>query len=212
MTFDIDELLDSSAPGLCEPAETHEAVVGLVVAARRAARPVRRRRRQAVLVGTTAALLTAGGTAVATTHSIWAAPWADHPLTSITYTLPSGGTCEQRIGNLKIADPAAQTLIQDWLGKHPITQIADVTAAIKEIRSEPNTWVENDGTSIRAGYGTAHYDADYEYDTAVWRALSIAVSAKLQSAGFTKYLSVTWAGETHCDGTRTDPEIPWYSR
>ena len=143
-----------------------------------------------------------GGAAAASVLG-WTEPWAAHPLTSISYTLPSGGTCEQRIGDLHIANPMAQQDIQQWLGQHPLSQIANVDAALRQVRSGPNWW-----GSIRVGYGTAHYDPDYEYDTAVWQAVTTAIHDKLQADGFASYLDITWGAETHCTGINPHPEVP----
>lgn len=159
-------------------------------------------------MGTATAVLVSLGGAAAAAGGLWTAPWAQHPITSITYTLPSGTTCAQRIGDLHIADPRAQALIRDWLASAPLDDLIDVPSALAQIRSEPDTWTRNDGQAVPVGYGTRHYDPDYEYDSAVWRAISTAISAKLTDAGFTRYLDTTWSAETHCTGVRPDPEVP----
>lgn len=212
MTYDLEDLLDASAPPLQEAPGTPEAVKDLVLAARGAARPVRkRRRRRALAIGTTSVLLVAGGTAVAATQGHWTSPWADHPLNAMTFRLPSGGICEERVGDLHLADPAAQSLITDWLSSHPIAEIADINAAIRELRGGgPGEWVRDDGTVTATGYGTEHYDADNEYWNAVSQALYTAVVAKLKAAGFTKYMDWHWSAETHCDGSNKKPQSPWW--
>jgi hypothetical protein len=159
-------------------------------------------------VGTATAVLVSLGGAAAAAGGLWTSPWAEHPITSITYTLPSGTTCAQRIGDLHIADPRAQALIRDWLASAPLDDLIDVPSALAQIRSEPDTWTRNDGQAVPVGYGTRHYDPDYEYDTAVWQAISTAISAKLTDTGFTRYLDTTWSAETHCTGVRPDPEVP----
>lgn len=214
MTYDIDELLGSSAPAADESSGIADALADLVLGARRMAvlAAARRRRRRTVVAGTASAALVALGATAAAAVGGWTAPWAAHPLTSITYTLPSGGTCEQRIGNLRIADPTAQQDIQQWLGQHQLSQIADVNAALQQLRSGPSDWITPAGRSVPVGYGTSHYDPDYEYDTAVWQALEAAVHAKLEDDGFHDYLDVTWAVETHCTGANPTPEVPSWEK
>ena len=58
------------------------------------------------------------------------------------------------------------------------------------------------------GYGTTHYDADYEYDQAVWTAYTEAIGAKLEQEGFTEYFDYSWEGETHCSGSNPYPNVP----
>lgn len=204
---DFDDLLERSSQPLPETPALRAEVARLVRAAR--ASSMRRRATPSRLaIGTATAVMVSLGGAAAAAGGLWTAPWAHHPLTSITYTLPSGTTCAQRIGNLHIANVQAQDLIRDWLSAHPIDQIIDLHAAIAEIRSEPNTWVRGDGRSVQVGYGTPYYDPDYEYDTAVWRAISSAISRKLNDAGYTTYLDVTWSAETHCTGADPSPEVP----
>jgi hypothetical protein len=65
---------------------------------------------------------------------------------------------------------------------------------------------------VRVGFGTRYYDPDYEYDTAVWRAITSAVSTSLSGAGYNGYLNVTWSAETHCTGADPHPEVPAWQK
>lgn len=211
---DTDNWLDRSAPQLSEPDHLGESLIALVVSTRRAAQPRKRRQRRAVLIGTTTAMLIAGGTAAAAAIGGWTAPWASQPLGTLTFTLPSGGTCEQRIGDLRIADARAQSLVQKWLSDHTLAEVADVDAAVETIRAEPDqTWDNGSGDPpITFGYGTEHYDADYEYVDAVFRAESTAVTAKLNDAGFTEYLPMRWDSELRCSGPNPHPSVPEWAK
>lgn len=67
----------------------------------RATRPTRR---AAVLAA--APVLTLGGAGAAAAAVLDWSPWAQQPDVAFTYTLPSGATCAQRLGNVTAADPA----------------------------------------------------------------------------------------------------------
>jgi hypothetical protein len=204
----LDDLLDSSAPPLSEPPDVGNAVAELVLATRRIARPSpRRRRRRLIAAGAAAAVIVAGGAAAATTAVHGWTPWVDKPfLASYTFTLPGGGSCQVRLGDLQIDDAQEQERVQEWLGSRPVSELVDVDAALQQIRSGPDT-VRRHGRTIRVGYGTRHYNADKEYADAESRALGTAVLDKLAADGFPD-LSVRWTGGQHCtepDGTTP----PW---
>ncbi|MCW2856169.1 MAG: hypothetical protein JWR52_1784 [Marmoricola sp.] len=180
----------------------------LVESTRRVALPRRKKSRRAVLIGTSTTMLVACGTAVAAaTIGGWHAPWADRPLGSITFELPSGGQCEQRIGDLHVGNAKAQSIVQSWLSGHPLSQVVDADASLRTIRSSKQMW-DKDGIEIPVGYGTKHYDADYEYVDAVMQALSGAINAKLAEEGFATYVPVTWGGELRCSGSNPTPSVP----
>lgn len=208
----FDDLLDRTAPVLPETPAIREDVAELVEATRRATARRRRARTRLAIGSATAVLVGISGAAAAAAGGIWTGPWEDHPITSITYTLPSGTTCSQKIGNLHIANPQAQTLIRDWLASRPLSELIDVQAAITQLRSGDETWDSESGHTVKVGYGTAHYDPDYEYDTAVWQAVNAALRARLRDAGYTSYLDTTWSADTDCIGSDPHPEVPSWAK
>ncbi|RYC05272.1 hypothetical protein [Nocardioides zhouii] len=144
----------------------------------------------------------------------WDALWADDPTGTLSFTLPSGGVCEQRIGDLKVANPDANEMIHDWLNDHTLNEIADIDAAIATTRAEgPQAWQFGGldrSSDLTFGYGTSNYDADYEYVTAMQQATFDAVHAKLLDEGYTDYADyeLSYSGELRCTGDNPDPAIP----
>lgn len=223
----LEDMLNESAPDTGRASEPMTAALDdLVVATRDAARTGSRavaargrRPRRAILAASAATVvLLGGGAAAAVSGSIfgnWDAPWADDPTGTFSFTLPSGGVCEQRIGDLKVANPDANKMVHEWLNDHQLNEIADVDAAIATTRAEgPQTWQFDGDTGVRAdltfGYGTANYDADYEYVTAMQQATFDAVHAKLLDEGYTDYADyeLSYSGELRCTGDNPDPAIP----
>jgi len=154
-----------------------------------------------------AVVLVGGGAAAAAEIANWNAPWAGQPDGSLSFQLPSGGTCEQRLGDLHIKNDEAEESIRSWLAGQPVAEVLDVDAAIARSRAEgPSTHVVGD-QEFTVGYGTENYDADYEYVQAVWRAEMDAITAKLRQEGFGN-LDYSWAAELHCDGSNPQPQVP----
>jgi hypothetical protein len=212
MRHDLDGILDASAPALRDvpEAELSAAVTDLALRSRGVGRPKRRRR--TLVVGATAAFLAVGGAAAAATAiSGWASPWSAEPEGVMSFVLPSGTRCEERIGDLHVDDPAANTMVHEWLAGHTLNEVADVDAALTTIRAEGETWHRDDGTTVKAGYGTPYYDADYEYAAAVSRAVATAVQGKLADAGYPADVDYRWGGEVRCDDG-VDPTTPGYQR
>jgi hypothetical protein len=215
MRSHLDDQLHRSVPELSEPDDLDEALEELVASTRRAAVPRRRRPRRAVLIWTTTAMLLAGGTAAAATGiGGWNAPWADKPLGSLSFRVPSGGVCEQRIGDLHIGNAKAQAMVQKWLSGHTLKEVADVGASLDAIRADHDqTWEHGPGGHrIKFGYGTKYYDADYEYVDAVFRAEQAAIAGKLTAEGFTSYVPVDWASELQCSGPNPNPSVPAWAK
>lgn len=227
----LEDMLNESAPDTGETGESMTAALDdLVVATRDAAKSGSRafvarsrRPRRAILAGTAAAvMLLGGGAAAAVSGSIfenWDAPWADDPTGTLSFTLPSGGVCEQRIGDLKVANPDANKMIHGWLNDHTLNEIADIDTAIAAIRAEgPQTYQFDGDTGVRPdltfGYGTANYDADYEYVTAMFQATNDAVHAKLLDEGYTDYadFNTSYSGELRCTGDNPYPGIPEFAK
>lgn len=218
MTTDTDDLLDRSTPRLPVPDDGLLAVeLAYLVAGtgHEARRP--RRRRRALVMGATTAVLVAGGTAAAATVFDWDAPWADEPLGVITFTLPSGGVCEQRIGDLVVDDAEADAMVKTWLGERTLDEITGgrIEANIAEIRAESLAGESTTadlvpGQETPVGYGTDYYDADWEYTRALDDAVGDAISDKIKAEGYTGVESWSWAAEAHCTGANTMPGVPWW--
>ena len=144
----------------------------------------------------------------------WDAPWADDPTGTFSFTLPSGGVCEQRIGDLQVANPEANEMVHDWLNDHTLNEIADIDAAIAATRAEGPQTYQFGGLDRRSdlifGYGTDVYDADYEYVNAMRQATYDGVHAKLLEEGYTDYAdyNLSWEGELRCTGDTPYPAIP----
>jgi hypothetical protein len=212
MRQDLDDILDASAPPLRDvpAAELSAAVADLIERSRSAGRP--RRRRRTVVVSATAAFLAVGGAAAAATAiGGWANPWSEQPEAAISFALPSGTRCEERIGDLHVDDPQADAMIHEWLAGHTLDEVADVDAALAALRADGDVWQRDDGTTVKVGYGTPYYDADYEYAAAASRAIATAVTSKLADAGYPADVDYRWGGEVRCeDGV--DPTTPDYQR
>lgn len=227
----LDNLLSNSAPDLGEDGEPITAALdGLVASTRTAARTAsrtrgtrdRRPRHTILAASATAAVLVGGGAAAAVTTSSfgnWIAPWTADPTGTLTFALPSGGVCEQRIGDLKVANPQAEEMIHTWLADHTLAEIADIDAAIEADRAAgPETWTFDGDTGHRPdvvyGYGTANYDADYEYTNAVYQAETEAILAKLADEGYTEYedYNYSWSSELQCSGSNAYPGLPEFAK
>lgn len=218
----LEDMLNESAPDTGRTSEPMTAALDdLVVATRDAARAGprgvgtrSRRPRRAILAGAAATVvLLGGGAAAAVSGSIfgnWDAPWADAPTGTLSFTLPSGGVCEQRIGDFKVANPEADKMIHDWLNDHTLNEIADVDAMIDVVRAEGPQTMPGGMGDLTFGYGTANYDADYEYVWAMRRATYEALTAKLVEEGYTDYEdnNYSYSGELRCTGDNPYPAVP----
>ncbi|MFD4957293.1 hypothetical protein [Microbacterium sp. NPDC058389] len=133
MTPDLlDELLDRSAPATRTiDSPDLRAMIG------DAAREVRppRRRRVGIAAGALAVLLV-GGAGVATATDL--VPWderAQDPYALLSFQLPSGVTCEQRIIELA-ADPAAARWLREFSSERDLVAMADVEGYLARM----DTW------------------------------------------------------------------------
>ncbi|TFB94466.1 hypothetical protein [Cryobacterium luteum] len=146
-----------------------------------------------------------GGAAAATaaTIQLWS-PWAESPDAVATYTLPSGAECELRIGNVNGSDPEAVRAVQDFYRAARIDALLTqetIDETIAQLRTEESTWMNDDGSTEAAGYGTVHYSADSEYDSAVNRILTNTLSSELARQGIDGSESnLRYDGEGNCPG------------
>lgn len=202
---EFDRVIAEAAPHTtARSEELDQELATLVRAARRVARPPRIGKfpRSAVVVVAAGALLIGAGTAAAATINDWA-PWAQEPDGSYTYTLPGGAVCEARVGNIKGQageyEPVAAA-IQDYLSKVDIMAVADVDAALADIRSSEIVMMPG---GEPGGFGTEYYDADTEYQNAVHQAVDLAIQEELARRGLTEAsqgVALSYEGETHCSG------------
>jgi hypothetical protein len=155
------------------------------------------------IAGAAAIVLFGGaGAAAAATYDDWA-PWAQDPDLAYTYTLPSGAECEQRLGEVYSGDPELTAAVRDIMRNGDVVARADIDKWIGEIRAGKNTRVLDDGTEVPAGYGTAYYSADQEYDSAMSQAISEVIGDDLRDRGFNEDPgadNLQWSGQGYCPG------------
>lgn len=179
-----------------------EASAGAPVVALRD-RPAAGRRRTATIA--TAAVLAVGGmsAAAATVASDWA-PWAQQPDHTLTYTLPSGAQCEQRIGGMTGDDPAVIAAAKEFARTHDLMSLADIDGVIARFRTGNHVNVDENGIEYPAPYGTPRYfNPDAEYQVAVSQALNELIGAELDRQGFDAgEAGFSFLGEARCPGAQ----------
>lgn len=201
----LDVLLDESSPRTSTV--TDDVAVELAELQQLAAAETRvsRHRWARPAVAGVASLVLLGGmaTAAAAATGAWS-PWAETPDASITYSLPSGIQCEERMGDVQGTDPAAVAVVENFYQTTDIDALLSngaLEGTIAQLRSENNLIVNDDGSLSPAGYGTRFYNADSEYSTAVGRIISNALDAELAGRGIDGGASnLSIAGEAHCPG------------
>lgn len=187
-TTDHDEL-DQVLRRLASPATqitpaVEDELASLTIATRRVARPVARKRawRLSLTAGIPAvAVFGIGAAAMAT--GLWA-PWAQTPDGTFTYTLPSGVSCEQRVGDLHSENPDIQRAVQEIFATTDVVAESDIAARNEWLLAEDSAieyaqaTVESSGSP---GYGTIE---DVIYGMAVRTAVLETVDQKLVERGF----------------------------
>lgn len=137
--------------------------------------------------------------------------WALTPDASLVYTLPGGGTCEVRIGNVTFspaadrpadvpADPGAADATREYLRTTDLARAIDVDAEITRLRQESMTY-EAEGESVPFGFGTNQYNADVEYNIAVKDAVFTAVMSHVEAAGYPT-TGLGFSSQERCEGER----------
>ncbi|MFI2752587.1 hypothetical protein ACGIF2_04040 [Cellulomonas sp. P22] len=200
----LDGLLDRSAPPTMLAAQADgQALHQMALAARGEARPVRWPRTARRTAGFAAALgLGLGGVGVAaaavTGVDLPWSPWAQEPDATLTYTLPSGAVCEQRLGNVESSDQARVEALQEYVSTHDVLALADVDGAITQMRTEERTFEGH-----RAEYPSEYYPSpDSEYQQAVSQAVAHLVFGELERRGFGPDTDLSLMGEAHCPGAK----------
>ncbi|MDF2045429.1 MULTISPECIES: hypothetical protein [Microbacterium] len=137
--------------------------------------------------------------------------WALSPDASFAYTLPGGGTCEVRIGDVTFspaadrpadvpADPAAADAAREYLRTTDLAHAIDVDAEIAKLRQEPMTY-EGEGESVPFGFGTNQYNADVEYNIAVKDAVFTAVMSHVEAVGYPT-TGLGFSSQELCEGEK----------
>jgi len=140
----------------------------------------------------------------------WAA-WAKEPDAVLTYTLPGGGRCEMRIGEVSynpdtnrpadvMADPRAESTAREFLRNNDLAQHVNIDAAIAKLRATAeNSARDNDGKSVPFGKGTPNFNADVEYNIAMKDAVLQAVTDHVESLGVPT-TGLSFQSQEQCDG------------
>ena len=146
-----------------------------------------------------------GGAAAATAETIqlWSR-WAESPDAVATYTLPSGAECELRIGNVHGSDREAVRAVEDFYQAANIDALLTrgaIAETIAQLRTEESNFMNDDGSTEPAGYGTIHYSADSEHHSAVNRILTNTLSSEMARQGIDESESnLSYSGEGNCPG------------
>jgi hypothetical protein len=187
----LDALLDASSPPTPQgdamtPAEARALVASALDQA--AAAPRRRPgRRRALVVGAAAVMGLAGiGAAAAAVTQIDWSGWASDPDVAYTFTLPSGATCEARIGGTIGASNESVDQARAFFREHDVLAMVDVDAEIARMRAEEDRAViiDDAGTQVDASYGTAYYPSpDEEYQWAVSKVVGELFADELEWQG-----------------------------
>ncbi|MGM7665956.1 hypothetical protein [Microbacterium sp. A93] len=190
-TDPIDALLDTSAPARQEIATAD--VRGMIMDARAHAQPSQPRAKKAALVTGVLALLMAGGAGVAVATDLF--PWTaaqQDPYVSVSYTLPSGLSCEQRLFLLDADDPAAAEWLKDFAAENDLFALSNVDGYLGRMK----TWEQPQPTGD-AGYWAA-------VSGAVWETVLI----EAERAGFASDALTGEQSQTFCADGNGDVVFP----
>ena len=122
-----------------------------------------------------------GAAAMAT--GLWA-PWAQTPDGTFTYTLPSGVSCEQRVGDLHSENPDIQRAVQEIFATTDVVAESDIAARNERLLTEDSALEYAQATvdsNSSPGYGTIE---DVIYGMAVRTAVLETVNEELVERGF----------------------------
>jgi hypothetical protein len=163
-TDELDRLLKMSDPARGIDAEEQRLAVEMVDQS--IPTPKRRRYARPVAVGAiTAVLLGAGGVAAASTTDLWEG-WAQNDsLAIVHYELPSGASCEWRIGNVQGAPDEVDEVIRDTLAGAEFDD-ADIAA----------------GAAYVGAAGDPSTD-DHAYETGISWAVNLRIEGALEAHG-----------------------------
>lgn len=148
-TNEVDTLLTMSDPARDLTVRERHAVAAMVTQSTPTAK-TRRHLRPIAIAGITAALLGGGGIAVAAT-GLWNGWAEDDALAILKYELPSGVSCERRIGNVQGAPDEVDEVIRATLAGADIDDAEVAEGAAYVGASDPLT----DDDAYQAGYNWA---------------------------------------------------------
>lgn len=164
--------------------EVEDELASLTIATLGETVPIARKRAwQFSLTAGLPVLLVFGVGAAAAATGLWV-PWAQTPDGSFTYTLPSGVSCEQRVGNLRVDNPDIQRAVQEIFAEMDVVAQSDVAARNERLLAEDSALeyaqatVYSDGSP---GYSTI---ADVIYGMAVSAAVLETLDEELIARGF----------------------------
>lgn len=206
---ELEALLDRTAPNGVPISRAVEAELGRMAVAARTETPgvaVHRVSRLAT-AGIIAAVVFGGAGAAAAAVSVheWFG-WEKNPDRIYEFTLPSGDTCETRLGVVTGDDSRMVAAVKDYIASVDLGDAIDVPSELERRRADTNNWTTlPDGTEEYSGYGSDLYpDPDEEYKGAVSGALVAAVVAHLKSQGLganpADWSNLTYSGRTQCSG------------
>lgn len=217
--MDIDDSLDDdivrtlrhAAPRTTPVSERVENELARMTVAARTnqvpAGPDKERGRRVVIRGAIlgVVLMAGAGAAAASTATSWISSWADTPALEFTYTLPSGSTCESRIGGLELPPgfEDQESEILEHIASIDVMATIDLDGAIAAARSSRDMWFETDeGVDVPAWYGTKYYPSpDREYSMAVQSGLREVIFDELERRGMDVRSDpglIRLEGETKC--------------
>ena len=156
-------------------------------------------------VALSSVLLAGAGVAVAAEVIEWP-DWAADPTGAYTFVLPSGVSCEAKLGNVLTYNgerrDELRADLKDWFEHTDI--VAEVTPVvadfIEESRAGRNLVKLDDGTEVEGGYGTEYYNADLEYEMAFNHALNALVYEEVARLGYPDDLLMSHESASFCPG------------
>ena len=186
-TTDQDEL-DRALRDLAHPASpltpgVEDELAMLTIATMREGFPRRQRGWKFALAGglSVAAVLGIGATAVAT--GLWA-PWATTPDGSYRYTLPSGVTCEGRVGDLYAENPDVRAAVQQIFADTDVVSAADIAGSNSRLQADESAIEYAEVIAEQSDSPGTTTPADVIYGMAVSQAVTETVNQELEARGF----------------------------
>lgn len=199
----LDALLRNAAPETTQVnTEIEEELARIVVRSRvdtREARPPRRMRGVAAISFAAVVALGGAGAAAASTVDEWAW-WAQDPTGTLTYTLPSGKECEQRLGDVNSTIPELTTAARDYLGSMDVFQAIDIDEEFALAKKEAQRYADNPAAQV--GDPFVMPSDDELYETALFFGISKALTEEMERSGFSRRIigdaGLELSGQNRC--------------
>lgn len=197
----MDRALEAAGDLIAPRSSELEMELARLTVSTRSAATERRRRSATVIAAGGLAVLFAGGAAAAAAAGLWN-PWAEDPDGVFHYSLPSGATCEERVGDISVANPDVRTAIQEIFRTTDVVARADVGAFTARLRDDDGAvalaerWIDTGSTTLTS-------TEDVLAQMATSRAVLDVVMIELEKRGFDpeepeNLLSAR--GQAICDG------------